>query len=60
MYTQLDPLHTRESGHSGPTPATGGGLAMDNELTWSLTTSNVSPLKFGINNNSSIASMEDS
>ena len=33
---------------------------MDNGLTWSLTTFNVSPLKFGMNNNSSTASMEDS
>ena len=40
------------------TPAT-GGLTMDNGLTWSLTTFNMSCLKDGRNNNSCTASVED-
>ena len=34
-------------------------MTMDNGLTWSLTTFNVSCLKVGMNNNSSTASVED-
>ena len=47
----------REGDHS--TPAAGGGLEMDNGLTWSLTTCNVSCPKVVMKNNSSTASMKD-